>query len=55
MKFEKLNLVKFDSVELNEESKTIVKGGTDTYMVSAKKDGDGTISDAGIKHDGNVN
>lgn len=51
MKFEKLDLVKFDSVELNEESKSIVKGGITTYMVSAKKVGDGTISDAGLKHD----
>ncbi len=57
MKFEKLDLVKFDSMELNEKSKTIVKGGADntTYMVSAPRDGDGTITDAGLQHDGNTN
>lgn len=51
MKFEKLDLVKFGSVELNEKSKSLVKGGATTYMVSAKKDGDGTISDAGLQND----
>lgn len=50
--FENLNLKKFNSSKLNNSETSKALGGLNdkTYVVSAPKEGDGTITDASLDH-----
>jgi hypothetical protein len=50
-----MDLSKFNSSSLDKVSQARVKGGMKTYVVSAPREGDGTITDAAIEHDGGLN